>query len=372
VRPETRVEGRSFYSGSLASARVPIITAFGAVCLIWGSTFVAIRFAVETLPPFTMAGTRFLLAGAVLYGWSQYRGSIRPTRIHWRSATVVGGFLMLGANGALSWAEQTVPSNVACLLTATMPLWIVFLDAVRPAGVWPSFVEVFGLALGLGSVYILVGPGSSGSGDAVSGIGEAVIVISALSFAAGSLYSRHACLPKSVVLASAMQMLVGGIMLIIAGLICGEWSRLDPTRVSLRSSIALLYLVFFGSLIAYSAYMWLLRVTTPAKVSTHRFVSPMVAVLLGWALADEEITVRTLIAAAGIVLAVVMVSALGRGNRSQTTQPVPNNRVARVRRFFLLAASSAHQCPRQKETTCSPIRSDPDGEAPQCPTTRRL
>jgi drug/metabolite transporter (DMT)-like permease len=303
------------HSDSPTSAKISVVLAFLAVCFIWGSTFLAIRFAVETLPPLTMAGVRFLLAGAVLYGWSRYHDIFRPTRVHWRSATLVGAFILVGGNGALCWAEQTVPSNVACLLTATMPLWIVLLNAIPPAGVRPGVVEISGLVLGLASVYVLVDPGASGDDSAVSGIGAAVIIFSTFSFAVGSLYSRQACLPKSIVVASAMEMLAGGIILTLTGLLCGEWHRLDPTQISLRSCIALLYLVFFGSIVAYSAYMWLLRVSTPAKVSTHRYICPMVAVLLGWALADERITARTLIAMAGIVLAVAAVTALGREKR---------------------------------------------------------
>lgn len=291
------------------ASRAKLVAAFAAVYVIWGSTYLAIRFAIETIPPFFMAGARFLIAGGVLYAWVRLRGAERPTRAQWGAATIVGGLLLLGGNGAVVWAEQYVPSGLASLLVATVPVWMVLLDWARAGGTRPSAVVLAGVALGLGGLVLLVDPRSLASGSAADPIGAAVLVLGSLAWAVGSLYSKRAKMPTVPLLATGMQMLAGGALLVLAGLLTGEVARFAPHAVSARSVSALMYLVVFGSLVGFTAYIWLLRVATPAQVSTYAYVNPVVAVFLGWALAGEPLTPRTLLAAAVIVGAVVLVTA---------------------------------------------------------------
>ena len=283
-----------------------ILAAFAAIYLLWGSTYLFIRFGVETIPPFLMAGTRHLLAGSLLLAWVRLRTGEQPRASQWLPAAIVGTLLLVGGNGGVTWAEQRVPSGLAALLVATMPLWLVLLDWLRPGGVRPRLGATLGLLLGFGGVALLVGP-SRLNGTHVDPLGATVLVLAALSWAIGSLYSRHGKLATSPLLAAAMQSLCGGTLLFILGGVSGEWTRLDLAQVSLRSVLSLAYLVLFGSLLGFTAYIWLLRVTTPSRVSTYAYVNPVVAVLLGWAFAGEAITGRMIGATALIVGAVALV-----------------------------------------------------------------
>lgn len=288
-------------------SRAALVAAFAAVYLIWGSTYLAIRFAIETLPPFLMAGTRFVIAGALLYAWMRMRGQPRPSAQHWRATAVVGGLLLLGGNGLVVWAEQWVASGVAALLVATVPFWMVLLDWLRPGGVRPSAGIFLGLLIGFGGIALLIGPGDW-AGGGVYGLGAAALVLASLSWAVGSIYSRGAALPQSAPLATGMEMLAGGGLLLLVGTLLGEVGRVDPAGISLRSAAALLYLIVFGSLIGFSAYIWLLGVSTPARVSTYAYVNPVVAVFLGWLLANEPLTPRIGLAVAIIVGAVMVIT----------------------------------------------------------------
>jgi drug/metabolite transporter (DMT)-like permease len=299
-------------------SRAKVGTAFAAVYLIWGSTYLAIRFAIETIPPFLMAGARFLIAGALLFVWVRSRGAPKPTRSQWIAALVVGGLLLAGGNGGVVWAEQRVPSGITALLVATVPLWMVLLDWLRPGGARPGPGVVGGIVLGLGGIALLIQPGSFMAGSAVDPIGAAVLGLAALSWAVGSLYSRHAKLPSMPLLATSMEMLAGGALLVVMGLATGEASDVVPSAISGRSATALLYLVIFGSLVGFTAYVWLLRVASPARVSTYAYVNPVVAVILGWAFASEPLTARTLVAAAIIVGAVALITI---GRRPAAPQP---------------------------------------------------
>lgn len=284
-----------------------VLAAFVALYIIWGSTYLAILFAIETIPPFLMAGIRFLVAGSILYVWGRARGAARPVRREWVAASVVGGLLLLGGNGAVVWAEQRVPSGAAALLVATVPLWMVVLDWLRPGGVRPTGRVVLGLAVGFAGLGLLVGPSDLGGGS-IDVIGALVLVIGSLSWASGSIYARGAKLPSSPLLVNGMEMLAGGVLLVLAGLVTGEASALNLAAVSGRSLAALAYLVVFGSLIGYSAYTYLLGATTPARVSTYAYVNPVVAVFLGWALAGEPLTPRVLVATAVILGAVALIT----------------------------------------------------------------
>lgn len=279
-------------------------SALGAVYVIWGSTYLAIRFAVETLPPFLMAGTRFVVAGVILYAWRRAIGVPRPTPAQWRAAVIVGGLMLLGGNGGVVWAEQFVESGTAALIVATVPLWMVLLDWLRPGGAPPRPGVWLGILVGLGGVTLLLGAPDAGDRYVAGWI---VLVLASIAWSAGSIYSRSAPLPAPL-LATAMQMLAGGVLLLLAGLIAGEAGRLDPATFSTRSLLSLLYLIIFGSLIGYSAYVWLLRVATPALASTYAYVNPVVAVFLGWLLAGERLTGRIVVASAVIVGAVALIT----------------------------------------------------------------
>ncbi len=301
-----------------SSSRMRLIAAFAAVYIIWGSTYLGIRVAIETLPPFLMAGSRFLVAGALLYGWSMMQGAPRPDRRAWITATIIGALLLLGGNGAVTWAEQRVASSVAALLIATEPLWIMLLDWLRPRGTRPTIRTLFAIMLGFGGVAILVNP-AQGLVSGVDFVGVIVVLLAALSWAIGSLYVRQAKLPSSGTQASGMQMLAGGALLGVVSLMSGEITTFEPGEVSLRSFLAFGYLVVFGSLIAFSAYGWLVKHTTPTWAATYAYVNPMVAVLLGWGLAGEVITAYTLLATVTITASVVVVTSVGSQHSDEAT-----------------------------------------------------
>jgi drug/metabolite transporter (DMT)-like permease len=283
----------------------------GAVYVVWGSTYLAIRFAVETLPPFLMAGVRFVVAGAALYAWARLAGAAeRPTAANWRAAALVGACLLLGGNGGVVWAEQRVPSGIAALLVTVVPLWMVLLDWLRPGGRRPGWQVAAGLLLGFGGVALLVGPGAaSGSHDGgIDLLGAGVLLLASFSWAWGSITSRRLPLPRSPVLTTAMEMLAGGVLLLAASLVAGEPARFDLQAVTARSLLSFGYLIVFGSFVGFTAYIWLLRVASPALVGTYAYVNPVVAVLLGWAFAGEPLGARTLVAAAVIVAGVAVIT----------------------------------------------------------------
>ncbi len=290
------------------SARLRLVMAFAAVYVVWGSTYLAIRVAIETLPPFFMAGVRFVIAGTLLYTWTRWRGAPRPARIHWREAAIVGGLMLLGGNGSVTWAEQHIPSGLTALLVSTVPLWMVVLERLRPGGSRPSGLVVVGLGLGLVGIVLLIEPGNVIGSQPVDPLGTAVLLIAALLWAAGSLYSRQARLPAAPLQGVGMEMLAGGVWLLLAAAINGDWGRLSFEGVSSRSVLALGYLVVFGSIVGFTTYLWLLRATTPARVGTYAYVNPVVAVFLGWALASEPLTGQTLLAAAVILAAVALIT----------------------------------------------------------------
>ncbi|HEX2189378.1 MAG TPA: EamA family transporter, partial [Longimicrobiaceae bacterium] len=296
-----------------------VLAAFAAVYVLWGSTYLAIRFAIETLPPFLMASARFLLAGAALYAFVRARGTPRPQRVHWRSAAVVGGLLLFVGNGGVVWAERTVPSGVVALLVAMVPLWMTLLEWLRPGGRRPGRRVVLGLAVGFAGMVLLVGPLEIGGAGGVDPAGAAVVLVATLAWAVGSIYSRSAQLPDDPLLATGMEMIAGGVLLAAAGLARGELGAWDPAAVSTASVLAFAYLVTFGSLVGFTAYVWLLRVSTPARVSTYAYVNPVVAVLLGWMIAGEPLNARILGAAAIIVVAVAAIT--GRGRRRAEAAP---------------------------------------------------
>lgn len=285
-----------------------VILAFLSVYLIWGSTYLGIRFAIETIPPFLMAGVRFLIAGAVLYAYTRLRGMTVPTRIHWRSAVIVGGLMLLGGNGMVTWSEQYIASGLAAVLVTTVPLWIVVFDAVRRHEV-PGLQVLGGLVLGFSGVVFLIGPANLAAGTDINMLGVGGVILAAILWASGSLYSREAPLPDSAPLVSvSMEMLSGGVWLVLMSLVTGEYSQLDIDAVSMKSIIAVVYLSLFGSIIAFTAYIWLLKNVAPARAATYAYVNPVIAILLGWTIGNEALTLSIIVAAVMIVGAVVMIN----------------------------------------------------------------
>lgn len=287
--------------------RLFVVLALLIVYLFWGGTYLGIRLAVRTIPPFLMAGGRFLVAGALVYGFARLRGAARPTRRQWLDAGTVGALLLVGGNGLVSWAEQLVPSGIAALLVATVPLWMILLGLLDARGKRPGLVILAGVLLGFVGVAVLVLPSNTGA-DRISPLGFAALLAGALFWAWGSLRSRSVSLPASPLLANGMQMLVGGGLLVALGLATGEGARLHPAQVSMESLLGLGYLVSFGSIVAYNAYLWLLKNADPTWVSTYAFVNPIVAVFLGWLIAGEKLADRSLLASVIIVLAVVIIT----------------------------------------------------------------
>ena len=300
--PETRTARPS---GAL------VLAAFAAVYLAWGSTYAAIRIAIDTMPPLLMAGARFLLAGTLLYAIMRLRGEPAPERRHWKNTAIIGMLLLMFGNGGVTMAERTVPSAIVALLVAMVPRWMVLLEWLRPGGTRPTGRTILGLVIGFGGIVLLVGPGSLMGGERVDPLGAGIVTVGALAWAFGSIWSRSADLPRNPLVATGMEMAWGGFGLLLAGTLRGELGVLDPSAFTTRSVLAYFYLVIAGSLIGFSAYIWLLRVSTPARVSTYAYVNPVVAVLLGWALLDEPLTGRVL-AAAAVIIAAVMVITLGK------------------------------------------------------------
>jgi drug/metabolite transporter (DMT)-like permease len=306
---------------AIGAHRARIVLAFAAIYLVWGSTYLAIRYAIDTIPPFLMAGTRFVVAGGALYLWSRLTGGERPTRAAW-VATAVTGILMLAVgNGAVTWSEQRIPSGITALLVASVALWMVLLEFLRKNGTRPTRLSIVGLMIGFGGVALLVGPAALSDTRDLDVLASLVLVGASLSWAAGSIYSRVLPRPASAILGSGMQMLAGGIALFAVGLSSGELARLDVGSVTTRSLLSLGYLIVFGSLVGFSAYAWLLRVCTPAAVATYAYVNPVVAMLLGWFIAGEEFGPRMIVAAAIILSGVALINrASGRTAREPDTR----------------------------------------------------
>ncbi|MGI4736447.1 MAG: EamA family transporter [Janthinobacterium lividum] len=290
-------------------ARWLLLLAFAAVYLLWGSTYLAIKYAIATMPPLLMAGARFLLAGTILALVGRASAAYqKPTLAQWRTSFVVGGLLLLGGNGMVVLAERTLPSSLAALLIASEPFWIVILGWLWLHGERPGWKVVLGLVLGFVGVYLLVGEQLTTGASHAQLAGVGLVLLAAFSWAAGSIYGLRAPVPKSPVLASGMQMLAGGALLLLLGTATGEWRGLHPGSFGLAAWLGWGYLVVFGSLVAFTAYSWLLQHAPPARVATYAYVNPVVAVLLGWATLGEKLTAQMLVGAAVIVGSVVLIT----------------------------------------------------------------
>ncbi len=283
-----------------------VLAAFALLYGAWGGTYLAIRIGIESIPPLLMVGSRYVIAGGILYLWSRLRGEPGPTLLHWRSAFIAGALLLLGGNGGLAWAEQRVPSGLAALLIATTPMWMALLAWWRGIS-RPNAGVSAGLALGFSGMLVLVGPGAFTGHSSVDPLRALVLELTALSWAAGALYGREADLPPSVVESTGIQMIAGGVLLLLAGAVRGELADFSLAAITLRSWLAFLYLIVFGGIVGMTAFLFLMRATTPARASTYAYVNPIIAVLLGAAFAGETLTPRTLVAAAIIVAGVALV-----------------------------------------------------------------
>ncbi len=303
------------------------ILAFAAVYVIWGSTYLAIRLLIDTLPGFSMVGVRFFLAGVILYGVARWRGAPAPTGKQWRNAAWIGGLLLFVGTGAVVWASYHIESGLAALMVGTEPLWMVLMLWLWPfgkaAGRRPDSRTFGALVIGFLGAALLAAPGAMMEGVDIHLPSLLAITLGCISWAAGSLAARQVELPTSPWINTACQMLAGGALLLGYGLVTNEWAQFDVGAVSWTSALAFLYLVVFGSLIAFSAYSWLIQTTEPTLVATHAYVNPVVAVFLGWLIADEHVGWRTIIASGLIIGSVVLLTSSERRARRLAAEAPP-------------------------------------------------
>jgi len=298
--------------------KTKIWIALVALYIVWGSTYLAIRFAVESIPPFLSAGIRFFISGVILFIWQRGAGQSMPTRKQWISLFIIGNLLLLGGNGLVAWAEQTIPSGVAALVIGSIPIFLVVAEAVRPGGIKPTWQAIVGLLVGFAGIFILIGPAEiSGSATKLDSFGVAALLAATIFWAIGSVYSKHGELPKSTLMSTGGQMLMGSIGLFAVSLVTGELSKWDPSGVTAKSALGLVYLIFIGSLIGFVSYGWLLQNAPISLVSTYAYVNPVVAVLLGNWLAAEPLGPRIGLAAAIIVGSVMFVNRSRPGVRKE-------------------------------------------------------
>ncbi len=315
-------------ASSSSPSRAALIAGFATIYLVWGSTYLGIRIAVETLPPFLMAGARFLVAGAILGGFIAFTRGFKATARQWRDNALIGGFLCLGGNGLVSWAEQTVPSGIATLMVSVGPLFIVLLDWLAHAffrdgqrGSRPNTLTFTGLAVGFAGLVLLVGPSvlSEGAGH-LEGSRVLGLLGACLFWSTGMIYTKYAREPAETFTGSAIQMLCGGIWLFVVSLLTGELSHFNPAGMSVRSVGAWAYLVAVGSLVGFTTFVWLMKHSTPTRVSTYAYVNPIVAVFLGWLVLHEPVSPRIFLAAAVIITGVVIIT-VAKGCKPATKAP---------------------------------------------------
>ena len=305
-----------------SAKRTRILLAFGAVYFLWGSTYLAIKYAVASIAPFVLGATRFVIAGVALYAFARWRGQPAPNRMEWRNAAITGVLMLAFGNGAVIWSEQTVPSGIVAIIVATVPLWMVLLDWLRPRGVRPKRTMFVGLTLGLIGIAVLVGSGARGH---VPIMGALVLMLGSISWAIGSILTRHTERPRSAFVYSALQMLAASAAFAIMAVAFGELRGFTLDRVTMGAVAGWVYLIIFGSLIGYTAYIYLLGNVSAAKAATYAYVNPVIAVFLGWAVAKEPIGPRTLVAAAVILAGVAIITATqSSGAYSTGEHPVLN------------------------------------------------
>ncbi len=304
-----------------------MIAGFAAIYLIWGSTYLGIRIAVETVPPFLMAATRFLVAGSLLTAWIAFTGGFRATRRQWFDNAIIGGLLLLGGNGMVAWAEQKVPSGIATLIISVSPLFIVLLDWLvlvvgkdASRGARPTAATFVGLGLGFVGLALLVGPDISRGGEGLDPWRVGGLVIACFSWGLGSIYTRYARQPAAPFTGAAIQQLTGSIWLFVVSLALREPAHFEFAAVTGRSLLAWVYLVAAGSLVGFTTFVWLMKHSTPARVSTYAYVNPVVAVFLGWLVLHESVSPRIFLAA-GIIIAGVAIITVAKNRKTPATPP---------------------------------------------------
>lgn len=289
-----------------------VVLAFATVYVVWGSTYLAIKIAVGVMPPLFMAGVRFIIAGAILLAFNKLKKVEKPTALEWRNASVIGLLMLLMGNGGVCLAETRVASGIVALLVSTVPLWLVLIPWLFMRGPRPGILQVAGLSLGLLGIGLLImpaeGTAQAALGKTVDILGVLTVVIGSLGWATGTLVAKRAVLPKTALLANGMEMFAGGVGLLVASALTGEFSRVKVNAFTGSSLLALAYLIVFGSILAFSAYIWLNGVTTPARLGTYAYVNPVVAVLLGWGFMGEPLSLRAVLAMLVIISGVVMLS----------------------------------------------------------------
>jgi drug/metabolite transporter (DMT)-like permease len=300
-----------------------VLFCFAVVYLVWGSTFYAIRVGIECIPPRLLSGLRYLLAGLVFYPLFRATTKEKPTLPQWITALVVGALLFCIGNGTVSWAELTVPSGIAALLVATVSLWMVLVDWLRPGGVRPPPRVIAGFVLGFVGMALLVGPKHLGNSERIDPFGAFALIAASLAWSIGSIYLRHHPLPRSPLLGAGMQMLCGGVLLCLMSVAIGETRHFHVADVSLRSWLALLYLTAFGTALGFSAYAYILRHSTASHVATYALVNPVVALFLGWLLAAEPLTLRTGLASGIILTAVLLVITAPHKTAMEAEEAIP-------------------------------------------------
>jgi drug/metabolite transporter (DMT)-like permease len=300
-----------------------LLASFAIVYIVWGSTFYAIRAGIESFPPFLLAGLRHLSVGLVFYPAFRIVSRERPTLAQWRTTFITGCLLLAVGNGTVSWAEKTVPSGIAALLVATVSLWMVFLEWVRPGGVRPVPRVMAGFLLGFSGMALLIGPKHFGDSARIDPVGALALIGASLAWAAGSIYSRHHPLPRAPLLAAGMQTLCGGSVLCLFAVAIGETRNFHFANVSQRSWLALIYLFVFGSALGFSAYVYMLKHSTASRVATYAFVNPVVALFLGWFLASEPLSLRTMLASGIILTAVLLVISAPHKTQAEAKEAIP-------------------------------------------------
>ena len=296
-----------------------VVAAFAAVYVIWGSTYLGIRYAVESIPPFLMAGSRNLAAGLLLYALARARNNAPPSLVEWRGAAIAGGLMLALGNGGVTWAEQVIPSGVTALLVALTPVWMVLLDWLRPGGNRPRPFVVMGLLVGFLGVALLARGGENHSSRAYDW-GVAALMMASMGWACGSIFNRHARKPASPLLGVAMQMIAGGTLMLGFAAMRGEAAQFSIDRVTGLSAGSWLYLTAAGSMVGYTAYVWLLHASTPARVATYAYVNPFIAVILGCTIGHETFSHELFVAGILIITAVILIVRGGAAKAGPATQ----------------------------------------------------
>jgi drug/metabolite transporter (DMT)-like permease len=319
------VQGIAVQESTAKRYTVLLVAAFAAVYIFWGSTYLAIKYAIETIPPFLMAGSRFVIAGVILLTWARFTKDYeKPKAVHWRTAIIIGTLLLLGGNGGVVFAERHISSSLAALLVAVEPFWVVLLSWLWLGNKRPSLKVVAGLLAGFLGVWLLISghPAESGSNssDSMRLIGSFVVVAATVCWALGSVYGLKASVPKSSIQSAGMQMFSGGIVLLVFSIFTGDWQQFDAARISSNSIFGVIYLIVFGSLLGFTAYSWLLKNAAPSMVATYAYVNPVIAVILGWLIAGETFTGQMLVGAGVIVGSVVLITSQGKSSKEDEVE----------------------------------------------------